>query len=197
MNSPSSQSRPFILASASPRRKKLLTEAGFKFTVVVSAVDESAYENTSLNSTEYAKILALAKAKDVAQKYPDELVVGADTVVDFKGETIGKAAHIAEAEAITKKLFSAVHKVITAVAVVRMADNTEIVETDSTTIFPRKLTAEQIATHISGKNWQNRAGAYGIKENGDEFVESINGSVTNAMGMPMELFGRIMVKTAE
>ena len=94
-----------ILASASPRRRQLLTEAGYKFTVKVSDIDESNFSSNGIASTEYAKNLAFAKANDVAQKYPQRLVIGADTIADFDGEIIGKPNNAEHAEEIIKKLF--------------------------------------------------------------------------------------------
>lgn len=188
----SKQSVSIILASASPRRRQLLTQAGYKFKVVPSDIDESAFPITGVSASEYAKRLALAKAKDIAKKSPDYLVISADTVVDFNGEIIGKPTDAKEAEQITKKLFSAPHKVITGVAIVRLNDGTELSVSDITTVYPRKLTAEQIAKHIKGGSWQGKAGAYAIKEKGDEFVERIEGSLTNVMGLPMELLQRLL-----
>lgn len=182
----------FILASASPRRKKLLTEAGYKFKVVPPDINESAFPIKGCKACKYAKRLALAKAKSVAERYSDCLVIGADTVVDFDGEIIGKPADAEDAEQITKKLFSVPHKVITGIAIVRLSDNTEIIESDTTTVYPRKMSAEQIAEHIRGESWHDKAGAYAIQETGDEFVEKVDGSLTNVMGMPMELFRRLM-----
>jgi septum formation protein len=182
--------RNFILASASPRRKQLLAEAGYKFRVVPPEIDESAFEGAG--TCECAKRLALAKARDVAGEFPDCLVIGADTVVDFQGEIIGKAADAKEAEVITRKLFSGPHKVITGVAVVRMADGVEIVESETTTVYPKVLTDKQIAEHIKSGTWRNKAGAYAIQEGGDAFIERIEGSLTNVMGLPMELLGRML-----
>jgi len=184
----------FILASASPRRKQLLVEAGYKFTVVRPDIDESAFPAKGIKACEYAERLALAKAKDVAQKYPDCLVVGADTVVDFKGQIIGKAADAKDAEHIIKKLFSKPHKVITGIAIVRLSDGIELSKSDTTTIYPKRLTSEQIAEHINSESWRDKAGAYAIKENGDEFVQRIEGSLTNVMGLPMELLQRLLTE---
>ncbi len=184
----------FILASASPRRKKLLTEAGYKFTVVWPDIDESAFPVKAIKSCEYAERLALAKAKNVAEKYPDSLVIGADTVVDFQGQIIGKPADAKEAEQITKKLFSRPHKVITGIAIVRLRDGIELSESDTTTVYPKELTTEQIARHIKSETWRDKAGAYSIKENGDEFIERIQGSLTNVMGLPMELLEQLLKK---
>jgi len=183
-----------ILASASPRRRQLLAEAGYKFKVVPSDIDESAFQITDASACEYAKRLALAKAKNVAERFPDCLVISADTVVDFNGEIIGKPADAKEAKQITRKLFSAPHKVITCVAIVRLNDGTELSETDVTTVYPKKLTGEQIAKHIKGGTWRGKAGAYAIKETGDEFVERIEGSLTNVMGLPIELLQKLLEK---
>ncbi len=119
-------------------------------------------------------------------------MIGADTVVDFNGEIIGKPADAKEAEQITRNLFSAPHKVITAVALVRLSDGIELCESDTTTVYPKRLTDKQIAEHIKSGSWQDKAGAYAIKETGDEFVEKIQGSLTNVMGLPMELLQRLL-----
>jgi septum formation protein len=191
---PEKNPAPIILASASPRRRQLMSEAGYEFTVVPPQVDESAFETNNVDPVEYAKRLALAKAKSVAQKNPDSFVIGADTIVDFQGRIIGKAADAEEAEQITGKLFSSLHKVITGVAIVRLGDGTELVRYDSTTVYPRKMTSEQITDHIKGGSWRDKAGAYAIQETGDEFVEKIVGSLTNVMGLPMELLESLLVE---
>lgn len=184
---PNSKFPPLVLASGSPRRRQLMAEAGYRFTVVVPGVDESAFSADGIGVCEYAKRLALAKANKVASKYPSSLVIAADTVVDFEGQIIGKAADAREAQKITEKLFSTTHKVITAIAIVRFDDETKLVRSDTTTVYPKKMTARQIAEHIGGGSWRDKAGAYAIQETGDEFVEKIEGSMTNVMGLPMEL----------
>jgi len=183
-----------ILASASPRRRQLLAEAGYEFNVVVPDIDESAFSKQRLSCSEYAERLALAKAKSVAARFPDCLVIGADTIVDFDDRIIGKPADANHAEQIIKKLFSAPHKVITAVAIVKMADGVELLESDTTTVYPKKLTRDQIAGHIKSLSWKDKAGAYAIKEDGDEFIEKIQGSLTNVMGLPMELLKQMLEK---
>jgi septum formation protein len=171
-----------------------MSQAGYEFTVVPPDVDESAFETNDVDPVEYAKRLALAKAKSIAPKHPDSFVIGADTIVDFRGRIIGKASDAKEAERITRQLFSAPHKVITGVAIVRFSDGTELVQSDSTTVYPRKMTAEQIADHIKGGSWRDKAGAYAIQETGDEFVEKIEGSLTNVMGLPMELLESLLLE---
>ncbi|MDI6448406.1 Maf family protein [Anaerobaca lacustris] len=176
-----------ILASASPRRRDLLTQAGYAFDVVPSDVDETAFSADGHNSARYAEVLALAKARSVAAQHPDRIVLGADTIVDCAGEIIGKPVDERDAERITRKLFSRPHEVITGLALVRLADGVEIVRSDVTTVYPRTLSDEQIAGHLAGRTWEGKAGAYAIQETGDEFVERIEGSLTNVVGLPMEL----------
>ena len=181
-----------ILASASPRRKELLIAAGYKFEVVVSQIDESVFPTENIEPAEYAKRLALAKARDVAVRFNDCFVLGADTVVDFNGEIIGKPADSKDAELIIRKIFSAPHKVITAVAIIGKNSGFEIVKSDTTIIYPRELTDAKIVEHIEGESWLGKAGAFGIAENGDDFIERIEGSLTNVMGLPMELLERML-----
>lgn len=176
----------FILASASPRRKELLAKAGYLFRVERSSIDEEAYEKAGVSSERHCMILALAKAGDVAGRFPDMPVLGADTVVDFDGQIIGKPADAADAERITRMLFSKPHKVITGIALVWKKKNIEIIQADTTIVYPAKLTEQQVQEHIASGLWEGKAGAYGIQETGDEFVERIEGSFTNVMGLPME-----------
>ena len=102
-----------ILASASPRRKQLLSKAGYQFSVVPPEIDESAYSTEQIDSERYARQLALAKAKSIAEKHPENLVISADTIVDFQGEIIGKPADAKEARQIIQKLFSEPHHALT------------------------------------------------------------------------------------
>jgi len=189
---PEQQRLQIILASASSRRRQLLAQAGYKFKVVPSDIDESAFPTKGLSARQYAQQLALEKAKKVAEQFPTCLVISADTVVDFQGEIIGKPADAKEAEQIVRKLFSAPHKVITGVAIVRFSDGTEIKDSDTTIVYPKKLNDEQIAKHIKSGSWRGKAGAYAIKGKNDEIVERIEGSLTNVMGLPMELLQRLL-----
>ena len=181
-----------ILASKSPRRRDLLTQVGYAFEIVCPDVDESAIPSAGLTPARYAEILALAKARSVASRFPDRLVLGADTIVHSHGQIIGKAADAADAERITRQLFGAPHEVITGLALVRIEEGIELVRSDVTTVYPRQLTEAQIADHVVGGLWKGKAGAYGIQEKGDEFVQRIDGSLTNVMGLPMELLADLL-----
>ena len=181
-----------ILASASPRRRDLMTQAGYAFDVVVADVDESTLPTEGRDAVQQAEFLAFAKAQDVARRYPDRVVIGADTVVDFDGQMIGKPADAADAARITRMIFSSPHRVVTGLALLWMDKGLEIVTSDITIVYPRPMTPEQIERHLAGGTWEGKAGAYAIQEGGDEFVDHIEGSFTNVVGLPMELLNRLL-----
>lgn len=184
----------FILASASLRRKELLKKARFSFDIVVSKIEESQISREGLTPAQFACRAALAKAYDVAEKFPGKIVVAADTIADLDGEIIGKAQNAEQAERITRKLFSRPHKVITAIAIVKKSIGFELVDYDTTTVYPKKLTEKQIAEHIASELWKDKAGAYAIQQGCDKFIEHLAGSETNVMGLSMELFEKMIKK---
>lgn len=182
----------FILASASPRRKQLLLEQGCRFEVIPSEVDEASVPRGTDSPAEYAMRLAHAKAESVAGRHPEKLVVGADTIVEHDGQIIGKARDAIDAERILRMLFAGPHEVITGLAFVRKASGLCLLCSDITVVYPHKLSNEQILTYIQSGHWQGKAGAYGIQDTHDEFVERIDGSFSNVVGMPVELFDAVM-----
>jgi len=176
----------FVLASKSPRRIQLLQQAGFDFDVCPSGIDESTFDKHAGSPAKYAETLAQAKAEDIAAKQPDQLVLGADTIIDYDGQIIGKPQDEAHAECIVKKLFSKPHRVITGMALIWKARRIAIVIHESTRVIPRVMSQAQIQAHLQSNTWQGKAGAYAIQENGDEFIERLEGSLTNVIGLPME-----------
>jgi septum formation protein len=187
----------FVLASASPRRRELLARAGYRFEVDPSTVDESQFPTSGVCSERYCMDLALAKAAEVAARRPNRLVMGADTVVDFDGQIIGKPADADDARRIVRMLFSAPHKVITGLALVCRDRGIEQVRGAVTVVIPRALTDAQVEAHICSGDWEGKAGAYGIQECGDEFVARIEGSFTNVMGLPMEMVEEMLKLTID
>lgn len=179
--------KDFILASASPRRSELLAGAGYDFEIIPSQIDEQPYCDMGTGASELTRILAKAKALDVAGRHPEKLVLGADCVVSIDEHVIGKPKDLADAERIIKMLFAKPHKVITSAAFICFSRGIEIVETEITTVFPKKITDRQIYEYLLTGQWQGKAGAYGIQDKAaDDFIDHIEGSFTNVMGMPME-----------
>jgi septum formation protein len=180
-----------ILASASPRRKSLLEEAGYEFMVEPSEVDEDAFRSEGVDPGEFAKIVARAKAGHVASRHRGDLVLAADTIVHARGHIIGKPRDAEHARQIVQMLFSAPHEVITGIALFKLDENIEEVHAVTSTIYPRLLTDSQIEDHIKSGDWEGKAGAYGIQER-DEFIDHVEGSFTNVMGLPMELVTELL-----
>lgn len=185
--------KKIILASASPQRSSLFCEAGLKFEIIPSTVDEDKYYLEGISAIEYTRILAKAKALDIAIKHPDRLVIGADCVVGIDDQIIGKPKDAEDAARIIRLLFAKPHEVITSVSFISINRGIEITETETTSIYPKRLTDKQIADHIESNRWQGKAGGYGIQDaESDEFIESIEGSYTNVMGMPMETVTEVL-----
>lgn len=170
---------------------KLLEDAGYRFSVEVSDFDEASVPLDS-DAGRYAEKLALGKAMSIAKKRPGDIVLGADTICQCGGEIIGKPRDRRDAERITRKLFSQPHRTITGIAIVRLQDHLEIVTHDVTVVYPKRMTEEQIAMHLAGGSWEGKAGAYAIQETGDEFVERLDGSLSNVVGLPMELLEKVL-----
>ena len=185
---------PLILASASPRRKLLLEQAGYNFDIVVPDVDEEAHLYDNISPVAYTKLLALEKASIAAQTNKNAIVIGADTIVYADDQIIGKAVDDSHAREIIQMLFSRPHEVITGVALLKFDENIQIVETVTTTVYPKKLTPQQIDEYLASGDWKGKAGAYGIQETGEKFVERIEGSLTNVMGFPMEFVNELLAQ---
>ena len=176
---PLAAARPVILASASPRRAALLREAGPEFAsmqIMPSDADEGA------DPLENARL----KAESIAAKNPRAIVIGADTVIRFGGETIGKPADLDDARAILAKLSGRTHDVVTGVCV-RCLENDILVRFEEAThVTFRMLTPEAIEKYIKAVNVLDKAGAYAIQEHGDDIIQGIDGSLTNVIGLPVE-----------
>jgi len=184
----------FVLASASPRRKKLLADAGYQFIVQPSNIDENtlAEKLEDLCPEKHTVQLALAKASNVAELYPASVTLGADTIVECKGKIIGKPRSRSHARQILKLLFSTPHRVITGLALVHKNKNITITRIDITKVFPRRITDTQIEDYLNTGKWQGKAGAYGIQQVKDDFIERLEGSFTNVIGLPLELTEQLL-----
>lgn len=170
-----------ILASASPRRKELLTVAGVDFTVIVKDVDESIPEGTP--AEEAAVMTAKKKALAVAADHPEAIVIGADTIVVIDGRILGKPTDKADACAMLRMLSGREHKVITGVC---LASGNEIYVFEKTSIVRfYELSDAEIEAYVDTLEPMDKAGSYGIQGKGCTLVESINGDYFNIVGLPV------------
>ena len=179
-----------ILASASPRRRALLAEMGLAFDVIEPHVDESL--DGSPAPADAARLLAERKAEHVAATLDDGIVIGADTVVSLDGEIIGKPSDHADAVAILSRLRDSDHSVITGVCVIDVGSRRKIVEAAETWIHMRHISDDEIERYVTSGEAMGMAGAYAVQETGDRYIESMDGSFTNVVGLPVELLRNVL-----
>ncbi len=174
---------PLILASGSPRRRYLLKQAGLAFTVVAGTFDERSVPLTS--PPEYVRTLAVAKADEISQKFPQSWVIGADTIVSIDGRILGKPASDGEARNMLQHLSGRIHAVHTGYCIRRRSDDSLFADTVKTEVRLKTLTADEITWYIQTREPFDKAGAYAIQGLGTFLVKSIKGSYTNVVGLPV------------
>lgn len=181
-----------ILASASPRRAQLLTEAGLTFEVEPSDVHEEV--DSSWLAQEAAEALAERKARAVAQSHQGEhcLVLGADTIVVLgEGEDerlLGKPEGEGDARGMLESLSGTRHRVVTGVSVVRTRDGVGRTAYEQTWVTMRPIRPAEVDTYVESGEWRDKAGGYAIQETADAFVESLDGGgFDNVVGLPVAL----------
>lgn len=177
-----------ILASASPRRKELLQYITKDFKVIVSSVDEIVPEN--IPQEEVPQFLATLKAMDVASKYPNDLVIGADTCVLCDGLILGKPKDREEAFNMLSNLSGKTHSVITGCALVK--NNKSISFSVLTTVEFYELSEKEINEYIDSNEPFDKAGGYGIQSKGGLFVKAIGGDYFNVVGLPIAQLNRVI-----
>jgi septum formation protein len=175
---------PLILASASPRRSDLLSQLTEDFTVIPSDAPE--IHNEQLTAREICQINAYRKARAVAKEHPDHLILAADTLVALGTRLFGKPNDIDEAQRMLLELEGKTHEVVTGVCLMHLRTHTSKVWTESTWVTFKHLTQEVVRDYVTKVRTLDKAGAYGIQENGEMLVEEIEGSFDNVVGLPTE-----------
>lgn len=182
-----------ILASASPRRKQLLSDAGYTFDIVVAHTDESFPESLPIDQVpEYiAREKALAVQGLLSEKAADAIIIAADTVVVLEDEIIGKPEDAAHAKAILQKLSGKTHRVITGVYLLKGEATQSFHSITSVTFNP--ITDTQIDYYIEKFRPFDKAGAYAIQEwIGLIGVSHINGDIYNVIGLPVNKLASVL-----
>ena len=176
--------RSIILASQSPRRSQLLKQINLPFMVQVSSIEENidAIEGTPQHKTEQ---LALMKAKDVASRLKEGLVVGADTIVVLNSSIMGKPSNEEEAFSMLSQLSGRRHRVITGLALIDAATGVTQLDHEVTMVSFKNLTEKTIRNYISTGEPYGKAGAYGIQGIGAVLVKKIEGCYSNVVGLPL------------
>ncbi|MCF7764377.1 MAG: Maf family protein [Verrucomicrobia bacterium] len=173
-----------ILASQSPRRIELLRQITFHFEVIPSVVEEVQSEH--LTARETAQLNAYRKARVVAKRFPDALVLGSDTVVELDNTLFGKPESLEEARTMLLQLQGKTHQVVTGVCLIHLRGHRQKLYAESTGVTFRRLTGVEIDRYLEKVNPLDKAGGYAIQEYGESIVQDIEGSYTNVMGLPVE-----------
>lgn len=173
-----------ILASVSPRRRDLLRQVLPEFGIVDSLATE--LHDASLPPRRLCELNAERKAWLVAERYPDHVVIGADTLVFLDDQPLGKPADLNEARATLRQLSGRVHTVVTGVCLVHRARSRMHVLAESTYVRFRPLSDDDIAAYLERVHVLDKAGSYAIQEEGHRIVESVEGSMSNVIGLPVE-----------
>ncbi len=173
-----------VLASSSPRRQELLRQCGVEFEVVPAAIPE--LHDEALTAREVSLLNAHRKARAVAKRFPDRVVLGADTLVVRGRRLYGKPVDLAHARRMMAELAGHTHQVVTGVCLLRLRNHRERLFAEITDVTFRALDAQQIDAYLAGIDPLDKAGAYAIQNHGDRIVAEIAGSYSNVVGLPVE-----------
>lgn len=177
---------PLVLASASPRRYRLLSRLGLKPVVVPSGIDESSIES---NPERLVVGLAMRKARSVARMHRSAVTLGADTAVVIEGEILGKPQSPVEAAAMLKRLSGRTHSVFTGLALAEDRTGRWISGVEETRVTFAKLRDHEIESYVATGSPLDKAGAYGIQDDlGALLVSRIDGDFYNVVGLPLRRF---------
>ena len=177
-----------VLASKSPRRREILSDAGYRFKVITADTDETV-SGLSPEDT----VMTLSRRKALAVRplcSPEDVIIAADTLVFFGDRVLGKPRDRRDAYRMLKELSGSSHRVLTGITVVR--GNKEITEYDETRVIFNELSDGEIQRYIEECNPRDKAGAYGIQELGDSFVRRIDGDYNNVVGLPLYRLEKIL-----
>lgn len=173
-----------LLASHSPRRRDLLTEAGFKFETAPSNVVEKFDRHLSMR--ELAAWNALRKGLAVARRFPERVVLAADTLVALAGDVIGKPRDLVEAREILGRLSGKDHEVCTAVFLCHLRAGRSVSFTEMSFVHFHQFDPAQIEQYVARIDPLDKAGAYAAQGEGGEIIAKIDGSFSNVVGLPLE-----------
>ncbi len=175
--------KPLILASASPRRKRFLSDLGLEFTCIPANIDERSLPDET--PAIFARRMAAEKAEVLASQYPKSWIVAADTVVVLDGQIIGKPKDAAHALALLRALQGRSHKVITGLALLCQAENYLETLAEQSEVTFSAFPDDVLLAYIQTGEPLDKAGAYGIQGKGAFLVQNVNGSCSNVIGLPL------------
>jgi len=180
-----------ILASRSPRRRELLTEAGYAFEVFPPSDMAETGICDRESPEQLVTRLAYQKAADVSHRLGKGLILGCDTVVECRGQILGKPEDRQHARAMLESLSGQEHRVYSGLCLWPLPDHAPQVRTAVTLLRMDCLSPEQLDAYLAGDQWEGKAGAFGYQD-GLDWVHIVEGSSSNVVGLPMELLAEML-----
>jgi len=180
-----------ILASQSPRRRKLLQDAGYEFEIRVPSDDAETEQLPGELPYDMVARQGRQKAENVAATVSDGIVIGCDTVADCDGQVLGKPHDRTHAEQMLRQLRGREHFVHSGLCLWKCPDGKVFVATETTKLFMRKITDVELADYLDSELWAGKAGAFGYQDR-TGWLEIVTGSDSNVVGLPMELLTRAL-----
>ncbi len=172
-----------LLASTSPRRRELLGLLGLEFNIIPPTCEETLTPH--LSPSEQTRQLALDKAQSVAILYPEDLVIGSDTVIETEGKLLGKPENMDEAETMLWSLREKCHQVHTGVAFIKRASNFSIDFVETAQVWVKSFDEQTLKSYLATKESLGKAGAYSIQEEGAQLIQKIEGDYPTIVGLPL------------
>lgn len=185
--------KSLVLASTSFRRQELLSWLGIPFEIVSPDFDEYAVQRGDFQTpAEYMKAIAVGKALSVAENHDQVIILSGDTMVEFDGKMLGKPKDLNDAREMLTMLMGKTHRVLSAVCVYEPSARRMkcSVETSSVTFKP--VSAKDIDDYVATSEPLGKAGSYAIQSGAKKFVDHVDGSVTNVLGLPLILVGELL-----
>lgn len=176
-------SSPFILASASPRRKELLRSMGLKLKIIPAHVDETHINGESPQT--HVRRLSIDKATVIADQHPKALVLGADTIVVIDGLILGKPKNKSQARAMLERLSNRQHTVFTGFTIVSAGFGISKTKVVRSAVRFKKISPEEMDWYVNCDEPYDKAGGYAVQGKGAYFIKAIRGSYTNVIGLPL------------
>jgi septum formation protein len=180
-----------ILASASPRRQRLMEQLGLEFSIVPSGAKEEI--EPTVSPTELVMRNAYLKAQDVAERIGEGLIIGADTLVVLKDKIMGKPRSASVAVEMLRLLSGRTHQVYTGIAVVDASRNYWLKDYMCSSVTMKNLNPEQIKDYVESGEPLGKAGAYAIQGRGEILISKINGCYSNIVGLPLPLLNELLL----
>ncbi|MBI5418243.1 septum formation inhibitor Maf [Candidatus Poribacteria bacterium] len=184
--------KKIILASASPRRRKLLDKIGIKFEVYPTTLNETSF--TAETPEDTVLKLALEKASQAAEMFPDCIVIGADTIVVYDNHILGKPINSDDAMRMLQLLSGKIHRVLTGIAIIDKSRNIKLNDYEKTFVTMRILQQKEIEDYVSSGEPMDKAGAYAIQGEAKKFIIKIEGCYNNVVGLPLLKLAEMLKK---